>query len=78
MLYGAQHALLQGHVATFQQNVDTAARWVGDYFDKESPAVSTVQQELQTLRATPVMNQLPDIAGSLETLRKAAERFRQP
>jgi len=78
MLYGAQHALLQGNVATFQQNVDTAAHWVGDYFDKESPAVVAIQQELQNLRATPVMNQLPDISGSLELLRKSAERYRQP
>jgi len=78
MLYGAQHALLQGNVATFQQNVDTAAHWVGDYFDKESPTVVAIQQELQNLRATPVMNQLPDISGSLELLRKSAERYRQP
>ena len=78
MLYGAQHALLQGNVAVFQQNVDTAARWVGDYFNKESPTVVAIQQELQGLRATPVMNQLPDISGSLDLLRKSAERYRQP
>jgi len=78
MLYGAQHALLQGNVATFQQNVATAARWIGDYFDKESAAVVTMQQELQSLRAIPVMNDSPDISGSLDLLRKSAERYRQP
>jgi uroporphyrin-III C-methyltransferase len=78
MLYGAQHALLQGNVPTFQQNLDTAVRWLGDYFDQESALVNTAQQELKTMRATPVMNELPDITGSLEVLRKAAERQRQP
>jgi uncharacterized protein HemX len=78
MLYGAQHALLQGGVETFQQNVDTAARWVGDYFDKDSPSVAATQQELQSLRAAPVAGELPDISASLDVLRKSAERYRQP
>lgn len=77
LLYGAQHALLQGSVPTYQQNLDAAARWIGDYFDKDSPAVTAVQQELQTLRATPVMSELPDITASLDLLRKA-ERKDQP
>jgi uroporphyrin-III C-methyltransferase len=78
LLYGAQHALLQGSVATYQQNLDAAARWIGDYFDNDSAAVDAVQQELKTLRATPVMNELPDITASLDMLRKAAERQNPP
>lgn len=78
LLYGAQHALLQGSVATYQQNLDAAARWIGDYFDKDSTAVDAVQQELKTLRGTPVMNELPDITASLDMLRKAAGRQNQP
>jgi uroporphyrin-3 C-methyltransferase len=78
MLYGAQHALLQGNVATYKQNLDTAARWLHEYFDQESAVVDATQRELETLRATPIMNQLPDITGSLELLRKTADRQRQP
>jgi len=78
MLYGAQHALLQGNVATFEQNVGTASRWVGEYFDKESTTVAAVQKELDALRAAPVTTPLPDISGSLDLLRKTAERYRQP
>lgn len=74
MLYGAQHALLQGNAATYQQNLKTASSWVGDYFDRSSPAVTTAQAELEKMRGTPIMGQLPDISPSLEMLRKASGR----
>lgn len=76
MLYGAQHALLQGNAATYQQNLDTAARWLRGYYDAGSAGVEAMQQEIDKLRATPVMNQLPDITASLELLRKASGRQR--
>jgi uroporphyrin-III C-methyltransferase len=78
MLYGAQHALLQGNAATYQQNLKAASRWVGDYFDRSAPPVATVQAELEKMRSTPVMGQLPDIAPSLEMLRKASGRKSGP
>jgi uroporphyrin-III C-methyltransferase len=78
MLYGAQHALLQGNVATFQQNLNTASRWIASYFDAGAAAVDAAQQDIEKLRATPVMQQLPEITGSLEMLRKAAARQRTP
>lgn len=74
MLYGAQHALLQGNAPTYQQNVKTATRWIADYFDRDAPAVATAQSELERLRAIPVMGELPDISASLEMLHKAAGR----
>lgn len=74
MLYGAQHALLQGNAATYQQNLKTASRWVGDYFDRNAPAVTAAQAELEKMRATPIMGQLPDITLSLEMLRKVSGR----
>lgn len=76
MLYGAQHALLQGNSATFQQNLNTAARWLNDYYDAGSAAVETAQQELDKLQATAVMSELPDISASLEMLRKISGRQR--
>lgn len=74
MLYGAQRALLQGDVATYQQNLKTATRWLEEYFDKDSAAVDAAQQELEKLRTTPVMTPLPDITASLDMLRQAADR----
>lgn len=78
MLYGAQHALLQGNATTYQQNLNTAGRWLEDYFDRESAAVDAARQEIEKLADTPVMNELPDIAASLEALRKIAGRPREP
>lgn len=78
MLYGAQHALLQGNVATYQQNLGTASRWIKNYYDPGSAAVAAVQQELDKLQATPIMNELPDITASLELLRKTSNRQRGP
>lgn len=74
MLYGAQQALLQGHVSTYQNNLKTASRWLNEHFDGNAQPVQTARAELDKLRATPVMSDLPDIAGSLETLRKATGR----
>lgn len=74
MLYGAQHALLQGNTATYQQNLKSASRWLNDYFDREAAPVTSVQAEIEKMRATPVMGQLPDITPSLEMLRKVTGR----
>lgn len=74
MLYGAQQALLQGHVQTYQQNLQAAGRWLNEHFDGNAQPVQTARAELDKLRATPVMSELPNISGSLETLRKAAGR----
>jgi uroporphyrin-III C-methyltransferase len=78
MLYGAQHALLQGNIATYQQNLDTAIRWLRTYFDKNSQPVALALQELERLRKTPMMTEIPDISASLEMLRKAAGRKSTP
>ncbi|MFL6622777.1 MAG: uroporphyrinogen-III C-methyltransferase [Sulfurifustis sp.] len=74
MLYGAQHAVLQGNAPTYQQNLKTATRWIADYFDRDAPTVTTTQAELERLRAIPVMGELPDITPSLEMLHKALGR----
>lgn len=76
MLYGAQHALLQSNIATYQQNLATAARWLQDYYDTDAPAVTRVRQELESLRARPLAADLPDITASLDMLRKASARQR--
>ena len=74
MLYGAQQALLQGHVLTYQNNLKTASRWLTEHFDGTAQPVQTARAELDKLRATPLMSELPDISASLEILRKTTGR----
>lgn len=74
ILYGAQRALLQGHVPTYQQNLRTASQWLGDYFDTDAQTVAAARAELDKLRGTPVMMELPDISTSLEALRRVTGR----
>jgi len=74
VLYGAQRALLQGYVATYQQNLKTASQWLNDYFDTNAQTVAAARTELDRLRGTAVMAELPDIDGSLTALRRATGR----
>lgn len=78
MLYGAQQALLQGSVPTYQQNLKAAQRLLKDYFDVESQTVTTMQSELDRLQAMKLLTDMPDITGSLATLRRLGERSEAP
>jgi uncharacterized protein HemX len=74
MLYGAQLAALQGDTATYKQNIETANSWIKDYFDADSQAVISAQQELQKLSNAKVLIQPPDISASLNALRSFAQK----
>lgn len=78
MLYGAQQALLQGSVATYQQNLKTAQRLVKDYYDVNSQAVVMMQSELGKLQTTKIVTDMPDITASLATLRRLSGRRAEP
>jgi uncharacterized protein HemX len=78
MLYGAQQALLQGNVPTYQQNLKTAQRLLKDYFDVESQVVNAMQAELARLQAMKLLTEMPDITGSLAALRRLGEQGEAP
>lgn len=78
MLYGAQQALLQGNVPTYQQNLKTAQRLLKDYFDVESQVVNAMQAELGRLQAMKLLTEMPDITGSLAALRRLSEQGEAP
>ena len=78
MLYGAQNALLQGGVTTYQQNVKSAARWVREYFDTNTQVVSATLAELDKLAAVKLAAELPDISASLEARRRVSGRRTAP
>ena len=78
MLYGAQQALLQVNVSTYRQNLQSAAQWLKTHFDVNAHAVETAIAELESLQNTKIATELPDISGSLNTLRTTIGRNTNP
>ena len=78
MLFGAQQALLQGNIATYQQNLASAQRLLKDYFDLKSPVITAMQNELAQIQNTKILANLPDISGSLSSLRRLSGRRAEP
>lgn len=78
MLYGAQQALLQGNVPTYQQNLKTGQRLLKDYFDVESQMVTVMQTELTRLQTMKILTDMPNITTSLATLRRLSGRSDEP
>jgi len=78
MLYGAQQALLQGSVPVYQQNLKAAQRLLKDNFDVKSQVIVAMQAELDRLLAMKLLTDMPDITGSLATLRRLGERSEAP
>ena len=78
MLYGAQQALLQGSIPTYQQNLKSAQRLIKDYFDLNSQSVISAQSELGKLQGMRIVTDLPDITASLTTLRRLSGRRSEP
>lgn len=78
MLYGAQQALLQGSIPTYQQNLKSAQRLLKDYFDADSQVVVSTQGEIGKLQEMKIVSDLPDITRSLATLRRLSGRKAEP
>ncbi len=69
-LDAAQLALLQGDAEIYAENLNAASQWLRDYFDGEDDSVAAATRELEALAAEDVRPALPDISGSLATLRR--------
>ena len=78
MLYGAQQALLQGNIPTYQQNLKSAQHLLKDYFDLNSQSVISTQSEIGKLQGMRTVSDLPDITGSLTILRRLSGRKAEP
>lgn len=68
-LESARAALLLGDTASFRGALDSAIRWLGDYYRPEDPAVSAARAELERLRALELDPPLPDLSRSVGLLR---------
>lgn len=78
LLNGAQQALLQGSIPTYQQELKTAQRLLKDYYDGQSPAVSAMRAELDRLLNMKILTDMPDITASLRLLRRLSGRSDEP
>lgn len=72
MLFSAQAALLQGNAAVFQQNIKNAEQLLKDYYDTNTQVVVGMQTELEKMRTSKLVADLPDISRSLAALRAAS------
>lgn len=69
-LQSARLALLQGEQAVFEQSLDDALVWLGDYFDVESTQVASAIGTISEIREAAVAVAKPDISQSLRLLRQ--------
>lgn len=68
----ARLALLRGEQVDYEQSLDDAASWIGEYFDMESEGVRAALATIADIRERELSTQFPDIAGSLKLLRQRA------
>lgn len=73
MLERAQLAALRREQVIYQQSLASASQWLEEYLDPAEPRVRRVLEELDGMIQVDLNQSLPDISGSLEALRKAAE-----
>jgi uroporphyrin-3 C-methyltransferase len=66
----ARLALLRGEQAAFQQSLDDANRWLGQYFHADSAEVQSARQTIHEVRDGMPDIALPDISESLRLLRQ--------
>ncbi len=64
----ARLAMLRGDAPLYRASMETARRWLADFFDPVQPAYAAVVAELDELARVDVAPRLPDITGSLRLL----------
>lgn len=65
----AQIALLRASDPLYHESLKAARQWVRDYYDADSDAVKAVLARIDELDAIRLTADVPDISGSLNTLR---------
>ena len=73
LLLGAQQALLRNDNTVYLHNLDSAKKWVNQYFDSNTQAIRHLKTELDALSQTKLVHKTPDISASLTLLRKLAQ-----
>jgi uroporphyrin-3 C-methyltransferase len=73
MVERAQLAALRREQVVFEQSLQTAADWISTYLDLEEPGIQRALGELDTMSAVQLDVPMPDISGSLTTLKSMGE-----
>ncbi|MEO0997086.1 MAG: uroporphyrinogen-III C-methyltransferase, partial [Pseudomonadota bacterium] len=66
----ARLALLRGEQQDYEQSLDDAAMWIGEYFDTDDDGVRSALETIADLRQRDVVVELPDVSASLTLLRE--------
>ena len=69
-LQAARLALLRGEQTLFQQSLDDAGAWLREYYDTESTPVRNALATIDGVRASSVVQTMPDVSESLRLLRE--------
>ena len=69
-LQAARLALLRGEQEVFEQSIDDARAWLGNYFEVTSEPVNSALETLSEIRAGYSAGAPPDISNSLRLLRQ--------
>ena len=69
-LQTARLALLRSEKAVFQQSLDDAASWLGEFYDPDSAQVQGAQKTISEIRESMIDIETPDISESLRQLRQ--------
>jgi uroporphyrin-3 C-methyltransferase len=80
-LLSARTAILGRQEAIYKSDLRAASAWIKQYFDTRTKPVAGLQVMLGQMLATPMPDDLPDLAASLEavrTLKAARERLAAP
>jgi uroporphyrin-3 C-methyltransferase len=69
MLEQAQLALLQRKQASYDASINKAHDWIGTYFEQQDATTQSLLKGLTELKSVQVDAEMPDISGSLRTLK---------
>ena len=73
MLERAQLAALRREQGVYEQSLETAADWISSYLELDNPGVARSLAELEALSNVVLDQPLPDVSGSLSTLKALGE-----
>jgi len=69
-LEAARAALLEQQPGAYRSSLESVGKWLSDYFDTDQAATRALLDSVQGLAGIDIKPKLPDISGSLQTLRE--------
>jgi len=70
----ARFAILRGDDVLYRQSLQSAQKWLAEYFDKKDSLVEKGLQMLQVLYSAKISPDLPDISASLQMLQQRQKK----